>query len=131
MNFTTGIPIAMLIKDSRVGKPQSIERVVKRIEELGYWGISVPHHVLHYGLGIIGHADAETPGWRYPEPITLLAYLAAVSTNLRLIPRVVVMPYTQPFSVAHAMATVDCLSGGRLVFSPGVARAPTSRHAEG
>jgi probable F420-dependent oxidoreductase len=40
-----------------------------------------------------------------------------VTTRVRLIPHVVVLPYRNPFIVAKAAATVDALSGGRFVLS--------------
>jgi probable F420-dependent oxidoreductase len=43
-----------------------------------------------------------------------------VTTELRLIPHVVVLPYRNPFVVAKAAATMDALSGGRFVLSVAV-----------
>jgi len=118
MKFCTGLPIAMFIHDARQGKPRSIEKVARGVEELGFWGITVPHHVLYHGMSILGHEGAQVPQWRYPDPIAMLAYLAAVTTTVRLIPRVIVVPWRRPFELAHGLASVDSLSGGRLVFCP-------------
>ena len=46
-----------------------------------------------------------------------LAFAAAVSERLLLIPNIVVLPYRNPFLVAKLSATLDALSGGRFVLS--------------
>jgi probable F420-dependent oxidoreductase len=51
------------------------------------------------------------------DPFAALAYAAAVTTDLRLIPNIVVLPYRNPFTVAKSAATLDALSGGRFVLS--------------
>lgn len=120
MKLVTGIPIALFISDARQGKKSTIEKVVREIEELGFWGISMPDHILHPGLSLTGHTVNENPGWRYADPQTMLGYLAAITERVKIMPRVLVLPYRQPFSTAHGLATIDSLSGGRLVFCPGV-----------
>ena len=124
MKFCTGLPLAMCLRDAREGRPEAIGEIARGVEELGFWGVTVPHHVLHHGVGITGHEGAQTPQWRYPDPIAMLAYLAAVTRTIRLIPRVLVVPYRSPVELAHSLASVDSLSGGRLVFCPAVGGEP-------
>jgi probable F420-dependent oxidoreductase len=120
MRFCTGLPIAMFVRDARQGKPQSIETVIREVEALGFWAVTTPDHIMDPQMSLVGHAYADNPGWRYADPLTMLSYLAAVSTTLKLMNRVLVIPYRPPIPTAHALATIDSLSGGRLVFSPGV-----------
>ena len=124
MKFCSGLPLAMCLRDAREGRPEAIGEIARGLEDLGFWGVTVPHHVLHHGVGITGHESAQTPAWRYPDPIAMLAYLAAVTHRLRLIPRVLVVPYRSPVELAHSLATVDSLSGGRLVFCPAAGGEP-------
>ena len=70
-------------------------------------------------LAPLGHAGGELVNWRYADPIAMLSYLAAVSKKLRLIPWVMVLPYRRPVELANGLATIDSLSGGRLVFGAG------------
>ena len=51
--------------------------------------------------------------------LTALAFCAAVTERLLLIPNVVVLPYRNPLLVAKSVATIDALSGGRFVLAVG------------
>jgi len=53
------------------------------------------------------------------DPFTALGFLAAASTTLQLMTFVVVIPYRNPFITAKAAATLQVLSGGRLIMGAG------------
>jgi probable F420-dependent oxidoreductase len=53
------------------------------------------------------------------DPFTALAFVAAASTRLRLHTNILVMPYRNPFITAKAAATLQVLSGGRLILGVG------------
>jgi probable F420-dependent oxidoreductase len=54
------------------------------------------------------------------EPLMTLAYLAAATRALRLGVSVYVVPYRNPVVTAKLVATLDALSGGRVIFGAGV-----------
>ena len=54
------------------------------------------------------------------DPVTALAYLAGITSSVRLGTGVVVLPLRNPLILAKALATVDVLSGGRLIVGIGV-----------
>ena len=54
------------------------------------------------------------------EPLITLAYLAAATTRVRLGVSVYVLPYRNPVVTAKLVATLDALSGGRVIFGVGV-----------
>jgi probable F420-dependent oxidoreductase len=56
----------------------------------------------------------------YWEAFSVLAYLAARTTCLRIGTSVLVLPYRHPLLTAKMLATADVLSGGRLMFGAGV-----------
>lgn len=53
------------------------------------------------------------------DPFAALAYVAARSRTLYLHTAIVVLPYRSPFVTAKAAATVQLLSGGRLILGVG------------
>ena len=48
------------------------------------------------------------------EQFTLLAWLSAVTTSVRLLTSVIVVPHRNPLFMAKSLATTDQLSGGRV-----------------
>src|SRR5262245_66593444 len=52
-------------------------------------------------------------------PELVLAHIAARTTRIRLAPAVTVLPLHHPIRVAEPWATLDLLSGGRVVFAAG------------
>jgi alkanesulfonate monooxygenase SsuD/methylene tetrahydromethanopterin reductase-like flavin-dependent oxidoreductase (luciferase family) len=49
----------------------------------------------------------------------VLTYYGVLSQKLKLVIGVLIVPYRQPFQAAHAVATVDQLTGGRMVLGIG------------
>ena len=76
------------------------------------------------GLGFTDH-PAPTDRWLKAgghdalDPFAALAFVAAVTDTIRLIPNIVVLPYRNPFIVAKAVATIDALSGRRFTLAVG------------
>jgi probable F420-dependent oxidoreductase len=64
--------------------------------------------------------DAEGSDGRYLDPLGTLAFLAGVTTRVGLATGVLVVPYRPPLPTAKWVATVQELSGGRLVLGVGV-----------
>jgi len=62
-------------------------------------------------MGVIEH---------FYEPLTTLAFLAGATSRIRLGVSVYVMPYRNPVVTAKIVATLDALSGGRVVLGVGV-----------
>lgn len=54
------------------------------------------------------------------DPVTALAFLAGRTSTVRLGTGVIVLPLHNPLVLAKELATVDVLSGGRLIFGVGV-----------
>ena len=65
------------------------------------------------------------------DVVATIGALAATTERVRLAPSVLIAPYRHPLTVAHQFATLDVLSGGRLIMaagSDGILR--SSRHSE-
>ncbi len=54
------------------------------------------------------------------DPVTSLAFLAGRTHSVRLGTGIIVLPLRNPLILAKELATVDVLSGGRLIFGVGV-----------
>ncbi len=64
--------------------------------------------------------DAEGSEGRYLDPLATLAYLAGATTRVGLGTAVLVLPYRPALPTAKWVATVQELSGGRLLLGVGV-----------
>jgi probable F420-dependent oxidoreductase len=110
--------------------PDAVLRVADLAEELGFAGISVQDHILS-GPSVSPCGGVHTGDDRtVMESFTTLTYVAARTTRLRLLTGVIVLPYRHPIWVAKVSATLDVLSGGRLVLGVGVG-APVRRPTDG
>jgi probable F420-dependent oxidoreductase len=101
------------------GLPDRLRTLAQAADRLGY-------HVVWTAEHLIFPPTITTPypyGGSFPydvrDPIldvaSTLAWVAAATTHVRLGSAVIVLPYHQPIPLAKALATVDVLSGGRLV----------------
>ncbi|MEU6660594.1 LLM class F420-dependent oxidoreductase [Streptomyces sp. NPDC046821] len=62
-------------------------------------------------------ADAMSTTWY--DPVATLSYLAGITENVRLMSHVAIVGLRQPLATAKQYATLDHLSGGRLVLGVG------------
>jgi probable F420-dependent oxidoreductase len=64
--------------------------------------------------------DAEGSNGRYLDPLATLAWLAASTERIGLGTGVLVAPYRRPLPTAKSVATIQELSGGRVLLGVGV-----------
>ena len=86
----------------------AIKDFAQAAEDLGYAHLRVPDQVLRPGNGHLH------------EPMTILAYVAAVTAEIELVPSVIVAPARQTVLLAKQTATLDVLSGGHVRLGIGV-----------
>jgi probable F420-dependent oxidoreductase len=94
-------------------------------EELGYHSVWFSDHVC-MGRDEGAFHTANTSGARaYPnrpamlDMIATMGAIAGATTTIRLASSVWIAPYRHPLVAAHQLATVDVLSGGRLIVGVG------------
>lgn len=106
--------------------PAWMAAFARHAEDLGFESVYVVEHVVVQA----GYADrypyAESgrmplpDDCPIPDPLDLLAWLAGVTTTIRLGTGILVAPEHHPVQLAKRVATVDLLSGGRLTLGVGV-----------
>ena len=98
-----------------IADPRRVIECGRLAEELGFDSVWVMDHLLN--VGFIRERLDDRP---YYHPLAILSYLAAVTQHVTLGTSVIVMPYHDPVELAKYAATLDQLSGGRLVLGLGV-----------
>lgn len=64
------------------------------------------------------------------EPVALLSYAAAITTQLKLGTSVILLPLRNPIQLAKAYATLDVMSGGRAVLGVGLGGVHLGSHED-
>jgi len=93
------------------------QRIARTADELGYDAINVPEHI------VMPNELAPTMGAYWPHAFTAMAFIAGATTRLKVNSCVIVLPYHEPLALAKAVATLDLLSGGRVMLTFGVGHA--------
>src|SRR5215468_7579817 len=102
--------------------PGAIREFVQAVEAMGYTNLFVADHVL--GADTRFHHHPSLASYSYKsvvhEPLTLLGYVAALTTRITLATGILILPQRQTALVAKQAAEIDVLSGGRLRLGIGV-----------
>lgn len=106
--------------------PAAAHRVARAAEAAGFESLITVEHVVwptrytsRYPYAPDGRLPGG-PGTLLPDPLIWMAHVAAVTTTLRLITGVLVVPQRNPLVLAKEVATLDHLSGGRISLGIGV-----------
>ena len=94
--------------------PESLKRWALLSETLGYHLIMTSDHI-----GITPDVQSRYPAPFY-EPLSLLGWLAGVTTTIEIGTTVIILPYRNVLEIARAGANVDQLSGGRFILGVGI-----------
>ena len=104
MRLGLGLPVS-----GAWATPGALRHVAERADALGFdslWAFQRLLHPIDQDWGSAYHS--------VQDPLTSLAYAAAVTSRIRLGVAVVMAPYYAPIVLAKALTTVDVLSDGRL-----------------
>jgi probable F420-dependent oxidoreductase len=94
--------------------PETLRRVARRAEELGYDSLWTFQRLLSPAGANLGPAHRDVL-----DPVVALAHAAAVTTRIGLGTATVCAPFTTPVVLAKATASLDVLSGGPLTVGLG------------
>ena len=104
-----------LLNNWGIEDAQALVGLACRAEELGFDSVWAHDHVFN-----VGHVFDRIGGKPYYEPLTLLSFVAARTSRVRLGTSVLVLPYHNPIQLAKTVATLDVLSAGRVILGVGV-----------
>ncbi len=111
--------------DLNVDKLDWLRCVGRVADERGFHSLWMPEHVVMFDA-----ISSQSPYRKEPlvaveglgtmDPLSCLAFLAAITTNVRLGTGICVLPQRQPLFLAKEATTIDILSSGRLDLGLGV-----------
>src|SRR5579862_5693472 len=93
--------------------PALIKRHARQAEDMGLSDVWVSEHI------IVPRAQFPRSPLFY-DPVLTLTWIAAVTERVRLGTSVLVLPMRHPLPLAKELATLQNLSGGRLILGAGV-----------
>jgi probable F420-dependent oxidoreductase len=98
--------------------PEGAARVARAAEAAGFDSLWGGEHVVLPDPRV-PPAPLE-PEDRITDPVVTLAFLAAHTSRIRLGTGIIILPQRNPLVLAKQLATLDVLSGGRLIVGVGV-----------
>jgi probable F420-dependent oxidoreductase len=110
-----------------VTDPRVLHDLGQMAEDLDYESILIGDHVTPpRKITTPFPLKLEHPPWQvyqehpWPDCFVLLSFLAAATQQVRLGTSVIILPYRHPLVVAKMVATLDRLSGGRMICGVGI-----------
>ena len=117
MEFGFNVPTA-----GPLATPEAIKQLVERGEALGFTIFAIADHIViprnfrpAYPYTPTGEVPDSFASGEALEPLSLMASLAMMTQKARLLTSVLVLPYREPVLTAKMFATIDVMSGGRVI----------------
>jgi len=107
--------------------PDDAGTYAARAEALGFESLWTVEHVVvpagyrsTYPYSRSGRMAGGAEDFPSPDPLIWLAFAAAATTSIRLATGILILPQRNPVVLAKEVATLDRLSGGRVILGVGV-----------
>jgi probable F420-dependent oxidoreductase len=97
----------------RTSGPPELARVARAADESGFFYVAVCDHTF------IPHRAAAAMGTVWYDTVGTLGWLAGVTEHVRLLSHVYIAALRHPLRAANEFATLDVLSGGRVIVGVG------------
>ena len=104
MRFAVGLPNV-----GDFGDPATLVELARSAERSGWDGVFVWDHLLYHD-----------PSWPVADPIVVASAIAVATERVRFGVLMLALPRRRPWKVAKELATMDRLSGGRLIAGVGL-----------
>ena len=105
-------------------KAEELIRFAQQAEALGFYCLTVADHVIvprDISVPYPYTVDGKYPGTGYHlETLTTMSFLAGATKRIRFATSVMILPYRNPIVTAKMLASLDVLSGGRVIVGAGV-----------
>jgi probable F420-dependent oxidoreductase len=107
-------------------RPERIATHVRAAEDLGYESVWIGEHLILPTVSVSKYP--YSPDGRFPappdvpfhDPMIALGYAAALTSKIKLATGIFVVPLRNAITTAKAVASLDVLSHGRVIFGVGV-----------
>lgn len=109
MRFSVQLPTDAVEAGAELVSGEAVAAMARAAEDAGFDAVAVTDHPAPPARWV------AAGGHHSLDPFVALAFAAAATRRVKLLTQVVVLPYRNPFVTAKAAATLDVLSGGRLV----------------
>ena len=99
-----------------------IAAIARETENLGYESLFIPEHpVIPIGFKTVPPGGGNLPEHygRWMDPFIALSVAAAVTQRIKLGTGICLLPEREPLITAKAIATLDIVSGGRVILGVG------------
>ncbi|WP_395109669.1 TIGR03619 family F420-dependent LLM class oxidoreductase [Actinomadura sp. SCN-SB] len=113
MRFTVEHPVGRADCDPALYGPAGLPAFARAAEEAGFSALAFTEHPAPSLKWVRGGGHATL------DPVAALAFAAACTTRLTIMPFLMVLPYRNPLVAAKSIVSLDVLSGGRLVVGAG------------
>lgn len=104
--------------DRAVADAGAVRALAQAVEDLGFEYINASEHILRVDALRLGQPMEGQNYWR--DPVPLIGYLAGVTSRIKLVTGVLVLPVRQTVLVAKQAADLDVLSEGRFRLGVGL-----------
>ena len=104
--------------------PEGMANIAAAAESYGYSYIAVNDHVVVPKDVASLYPYTDDGSWPgrigdFLDPLSLIGFLAGVTKKINLLTSVLVIPYRPPILAAKMIASLDVMSGGRLILGVG------------
>jgi probable F420-dependent oxidoreductase len=103
-----------------------IPTLARKAEELGFEGITLGDHLITFQEQYESYPESEDaiirwyPETHWPDPWVQFAAIAQVTTRIKFLTTIFVVPMRDPFSIAKSVSTAARLSQDRVILGVGI-----------
>jgi probable F420-dependent oxidoreductase len=98
----------------RLATAENIRLAAQLSESLSFDSVWVTDHV------VVPSASVDAFGPAFYEAVTVMSYVAAITSRVQIGAAILIVPYRHPLVLAKMLATADQLSGGRMILGAGL-----------